>query len=82
MERLGLRSAILTATNLRRRRFLGVSQTAQMRHFGFIARRDSLGAWHFENHSETLAPAERTGAPRIFEADGTPATISRPPTGA
>jgi hypothetical protein len=47
-------------------------------HFGLVARRDSLGAWRFKGHTETLPAAERDGVPRIFEADGTPLAIGKP----
>lgn len=78
VESAGLRGAILTATNIDWHGNRSVAYTAQMRSFGLIAHRDSLGAWRLEGHAAPLPPAETGGEPRIFEATGAPLQLNFP----
>jgi hypothetical protein len=74
VEAAGLRSAILTATNLEK---LGVpgAWATRSHHFGLIALRDSLGVWRFQDHAEVLPAVERGAIPRILEPSGVPVPI-------
>jgi hypothetical protein len=78
VEEQGLRTGILTATNLEKVGTPG-AWVARTHHYGLIAERDSAGAWHFQGQSEALPPAERSGLPRIFEANGEPLRMGAPP---
>lgn len=78
VESLGLRGAILIATNINWQGSRSVAYTAQMRSFGLVAHRDSLGVWRLDGHAAPLPPAESGGEPRIFEATGAQLRMNLP----
>jgi hypothetical protein len=71
----GTRAAILTATNLRRRRWV-VAGAATVRSFGLTAERGPDGAWRLAGDATPLPASVREfglpGGVGIFKADGTP----------
>jgi hypothetical protein len=71
----GTRAAILTATNLRRRRWL-VAGGATVRSFGLTAERGPDGVWRLAGEAQPLPASVREfgspGGVGIFRADGTP----------
>jgi len=71
VEAMNLRSAIITATLLQKRS-LGDFATTNNKYFGLIVVRDSAGAWHFEDDSVRLPPADWQGGPRVLDVDGRP----------
>jgi hypothetical protein len=77
VEKLGLASAILTATNLEKHGN-SLVHTERIRSFGLIARRDSAGVWRLERDPVPLPPAETGGQPRIFGASGDPLLLNFP----
>lgn len=64
VEKLGLTTAILTATNLEKRGN-SLVHAERMLSFGLIAHRDSAGVWRLDEDPVPLPPAESGDRPRI-----------------
>jgi hypothetical protein len=69
VEALHLRSAILTATNLRRTGS-PLAWTATLHHFGLTAARDGNGDWVLDDGTDPLPTPEPSAPLRIYEANG------------
>ena len=69
IETAGVRTAIVTATKLKRRGIVGFG-TLTMKHYGLTLNRDSLGTWRFEDDHSTVPPADFKRGPQIIEFNG------------
>jgi hypothetical protein len=77
----GFRSAIVTATNLRRAGRWPVWGSTQ-RSYGLVADRDSSGLWRFEQDADVLPPADSGRGTGIYEYSGAlllPTQVLPPP---
>jgi hypothetical protein len=79
VEHLHLDDAIMTGTNLERLQG-GFIHTSAWHYFSVVMHRDETGTWYVKGHPDPLPPADASGIPRIFEADGSPfAFMTSPP---
>ena len=75
VEAMHLTTAIFTATHLETGG--NVVPSAWMRHsFGFIAKRDSSGVWHWNGDEHLLPTSPTPDGAGIFEANGEPLDLS------
>ncbi len=71
-EAKGLKAAIITATNFHVSGVWPIAWTSHQDHFGLLVFKHLSGQWRLQHDSVPLPPMDKSGQPRIIEANGKP----------